>query len=87
MIVSVLRSLQKQIVRYQMAFSEESTLGDILDNEAAKAILDKHVPGLSSNPQIAMGRPMTLKAVAGFAEAGINEEALQTIVKELGQLD
>ena len=83
----MLRSLQKQIVSCQMALSEESTLGDILDNEAAKAILDKHVPGLSSNPQIAMGRPMTLKAVAGFAEAGINEEALKAIVEELGQLD
>ncbi len=34
-----------------------------------------------------MGRPMTLKAVAGFAEAGINEEALKAIVEELGQLD
>ena len=83
----MLRSLQKQIVRCQMALSEESTLGDILDNEAAKAILDKHVPGLSSNPQIAMGRPMTLKAVAGFAQAGINEEALRAILEELGQLD
>ena len=30
---------------------------------------------------------MTLKAVAGFAEAGINEEALKTIVEELGQLE
>ncbi len=83
----MLRSLQKQIVRVQMPFSGESTLGDILDNEAAKAILDKHVPELSSNPQIAMGRPMTLKAVAGFAQAGISEEALKAIVEELGQLD
>ena len=69
-----------------MAFSGDSTLAELLDNESAKAVLDKHVPGLSNHPQIDMGRSMTLTAVAGFAEAGISAEALEAIVDELSKL-
>ncbi len=69
-----------------MSFSGDSTLAELLDNESSKAVLDKHVPGLSNHPQIDMGRSMTLKAVAGFAQAGISAEALEAIIEELGKL-
>lgn len=35
-----------------MSFSIETKLGDLLDNEAAKAVLEKHLPGISNHPQI-----------------------------------
>jgi len=35
-----------------MSFSIESKLGDLLDNETTKAILEKHLPGISTHPQI-----------------------------------
>ncbi len=69
-----------------MAFSGESTLGEILDDEAGKAVIEKHMPGLSNHPQIDMGRSMTLTAVAGFAEAGISAEVLAAIIEDLGKL-
>ena len=70
-----------------MAFSGESTVGEIIDNEAAKAVLEKHMPGFSNHPQIDMGRSMTLTAVAGFAEAGISADVLAAIIEDLGKLD
>lgn len=69
-----------------MALSGDSTLKEILDNDAARAILDKHVPGLSNHPQIDMGLSMSLKAVAGYAEAGISPQALQAIIDDLAKL-
>ncbi len=69
-----------------MAFTGDSTLGDILDDEAAKAVIEKHMPGLSNHPQIDMGRSMTLTAVAGFAEAGISAEVLASIIEDLSKL-
>lgn len=69
-----------------MAFSGDSTLAEILDDESAKAVLEKHMPGFSNHPQIDMGRPMTLTAVSGFAEAGISAEVLAAIIEDLGKL-
>lgn len=69
-----------------MAFSGETLLGDLLDDEAAKAVLEKHVPGLSNHPQIDMGRSMTLNAVAGFPEAGISQQTLEAILEDLKNL-
>jgi len=35
-----------------MAFTIESKVGDLLANDQAKAILDKHMEGFSTNPQV-----------------------------------
>jgi hypothetical protein len=67
-----------------MAFNSDSKLGDLLDNEAAKAILMKHLPQLATaGPMLDMARGMTLKAVAGFPQANISPETLQAINADL----
>ena len=45
----------------------ETTIGVLLEDAAAKAILDKHIPGLTDNPSISMAAGMTLKALQGMA--------------------
>ena len=37
-----------------MALTVDSKIGELLADEKAKAILDKHLPGFSTNPQIGM---------------------------------
>ncbi len=69
-----------------MALSINSTVGELLDNAASCAILDKHVPGMSSNPQIGMARGMSLKMVAGFSGGMITDEILAAVDAELGKL-
>ena len=44
-----------------MALSVDSKLGDILADEKGKAVLEKHMPGISTHPQLAMAKGMTLK--------------------------
>lgn len=69
-----------------MSLSINSTLGDLLDNEASKSILEKHLPGVSTHPQIGMGRGFPLKTVAGFSGGLISNEALEKIEADLKAL-
>ena len=67
-----------------MAFNADSKLSEILDHPEAKAILIKHVPGISSaGPMLNMARGMTLEKVAGFPQAKISAEKLAEIVADL----
>lgn len=68
------------------SLSINSTLGDLLDNDASKAILEKHLPGISSHPQIGMGRGFAFKMVAGFSGGLISNEALEKIEADLNGL-
>ncbi|TBO27924.1 hypothetical protein EYS42_15940 [Aquabacterium lacunae] len=69
-----------------MSFSIESKLGDLLDNDTTKAILEKHLPGISTHPQIAMGRGFALSMVAKFSGGLITEELLGKVDAELKAL-
>ncbi|MBC7700494.1 hypothetical protein [Aquabacterium sp.] len=69
-----------------MSFSIESKLGDLLDNETTKAILEKHLPGISTHPQIAMGKGFALSMVAKFSGGLITDDLLAKVDTELKTL-
>lgn len=65
---------------------EETALGWLLDDPAAKRILDEHVPGLTSSPTIALARGMTLRQMQGYAPDNLTDEMLAAIDAELIKL-
>jgi hypothetical protein len=65
---------------------DASKIGDLLGNNAARAVLDKHFPGISTNPQIGMAKGMTLRAVSAFAPDQFSREALDAVNAELARL-
>jgi len=72
-----------------MGFSINSTIRDLLNDERAKAIVEKHLPGISTHPQIGMAMYMTLKQVSYYpeaAQAGLTKEKLQAIDEDLQKL-
>ncbi len=69
-----------------MAFNTDSKVGDLLANDQVKAILDKHMEGFSSNPQLGMAKGFSLKMVAGFSGGKITPEKLAAIDAELAAL-
>jgi hypothetical protein len=72
-----------------MPFSMDSKLGDILKDPRAVAILDKHVPGASKHPQIAIGRSLQLKTIVKLPQAeaiGFTREKVEAILAECNQL-
>lgn len=66
--------------------SSQTKLGDLLSNDAAKAVLEKHIPGISTHPQIAMGREMPLATVASFSGGLITDEMLKKVDVDLIEL-
>ncbi len=61
------------------AFSSASTVKELLAHPPAQAILEQHLPGFSTHPQIAMAAAMPLATVARFSAGLITDEALQAI--------
>lgn len=72
-----------------MKLTLDSTLGSILDEPKAKAVLDKHFPGLSSNPMVAMAKGMSLKTILSFPQAaqlGFTKEKAEALLEEINKL-
>jgi hypothetical protein len=69
-----------------MAFNRNSTVRQVLADDAARAVLEKHVPGASTHPDLPMAMDMSLVAVAGYPESGITPERLEALVAELEKL-
>lgn len=70
-------------VQYSTA---DTKIGALLADPAAKAVLDKHFPGVSSDKRIALAKSMTLRAVRKFAPDKFTLEALDAADAELAQL-
>jgi len=71
-----------------MAFTLDSSLGELLDHPQAKAILDKHIPGVSANPMVAMARGMSLKSILSLPQAaayGMTTEKVEEILAEVNE--
>lgn len=71
-----------------MKVTLDTTLGALLDNPQARAVLDQYVPGLSSNPMVAMFKGMTLNnllALPQAAQFGLTKEKAEEILEEINQ--
>ena len=66
--------------------SADTDIGTLLDDAAAKAIVEKYIPGFTTNPQVDMARAMTLKAVQAFAPDEVTDDRLAKIDAELAKL-
>ena len=69
--------------RYSTA---DTKIGSLLADPAAKAVLDKYFPGVSSDKRIGMAKAMTLRAVQKFAPDKFTTEALDAADAELSSL-
>ncbi len=68
-----------------MELTLDTTLGTLLDDPKAKAILDQYIPGISSNPMVAMAKGMTLNnllAMPQVAQFGLTKEKVEQVLAE-----
>lgn len=72
-----------QAATYSTATTE---IGALLDDPAAKAVLDKHVPGMTTNEQVDMARSMTLKDVQQYSPEALTDKVLADIDADLAKL-
>ncbi len=69
-----------------MAFTENSKLKELLANEEAVKILEKYLPGISTNPMISMANSFTLKQLSAIPQANIPEELVSVILSDLSSI-
>jgi len=71
-----------------MAYTLDTSLGELLDHPQAKAVLDQQFPGVSSNPMLAMVRNMTLNALLAMPQAvqmGLTKERAEQFLVEVNK--
>jgi len=65
---------------------EGSTIRQLLDNPAARAILDRYFPRMTGDSRLTMAAGMTLRQIASFAPQALTEEKLQAVDDELKRI-
>ena len=70
-----------------MPFSASSTIRDLLADERARAVVEKHLPGASKHPDLPQAMYMSLREVSYYPESGLTPAKLKQIDEELKQIE
>ncbi len=65
---------------------ETSTVAQLMANPAAKAVIDRHLPGFSTHPMVGQAGPMTLRQIQGFTQGAITNAHLTAIQTDLAAI-
>lgn len=71
-----------------MAYTLNTTLGELLDNPKAKAVLDQQLPGVSTHPMIGMARGMSINMIVSMPQAaqlGLTKEKAEALLVEVNK--
>jgi len=66
--------------------TNETEIGTLLDDPAARVILNKHIPGMTDNPQVDMARSMTLKDVQQYSPDQLTDQVLAAVDADFAKL-
>ena len=61
----------------------DSKIGDLLANPVTKAVLDKDIPGLETSPYLDMVKGMSVRDIAKYPQANIDDAKLSAIDADL----
>ena len=68
-----------------MKFTVQTMLGQLLNDERAKSILEKHMPGSTSHPQLHQALHMSLMEISQYPEANLDQAKLQALLQDLNE--
>ena len=66
-----------------MAYTMDTTMGDILSNPEAVKVLDELMPGASTNPMMKMAKGFTLGKIAKTPAAKVSVDQVQQLIDAL----
>ncbi len=72
-----------------MAYTLDTKVGDLLQDSKAIQVLEKRVPGITSNPMIGLAKGMTLRSLLAMPQvqqAGVNEKMITDVLNEINAL-
>jgi beta-glucosidase len=73
-------------VQPKQVLNLSTSVRELVANEAAAAILEKHLPGFAAQAGMAIGMGLNLVQVAGFSQGAIPDAVLQLIEQDLASL-
>ncbi|TRD11386.1 hypothetical protein FGU71_05640 [Erythrobacter insulae] len=65
------------------SFSTDTPIEQLVADERAKAVLDKHIPNIDQHPAYGQFKTMSLKAVQPWSAGAITAEMLEKIQADL----
>jgi len=71
-----------------MAYTLDSTLGEILDDPQAAKVLDQYVPGASQHPMMAMAKGMSLRMILSMPQAaqfGLTQDKVEAMLDQVNK--
>jgi hypothetical protein len=71
-----------------MAVTLDTTLGTLLDDPQATAVMEQYLPGISSHPLVALARGMSLNMILSFPQAaqlGLTQQLANDILAEINK--
>lgn len=66
-----------------MAYTMDTTMGDILSNPEAVKVLDELMPGASTNPMMKMAKGFSLGKIAKTPAAKVSVDQVQQLIDAL----
>lgn len=72
-----------------MAFTLDTPLGTLIDNPQAKPIIEKYLPGITTNPMVSMVKGMTINNVLAMPQAaqlGLTKEKAEAVLAEVNKV-
>ena len=66
-----------------MIFGANSTVRDLMENDQARAIVERHLPGATTHPLLSQAWYMTLREVSYYPESGMTRAQFDAIVEDL----
>lgn len=72
-----------------MKYTMNSTLADLLKDPRVAGVLNQYLPGVSTNPMVAMIQGMTLNQIVAMPQAaqlGFTKEKAEAILAEANKL-
>lgn len=67
-------------------FTIDTPIEALVADAKAKAVLDKHLPGIDQHPAYGQFKTMSLKALQPFSQGAITPESLEKIADDLAQI-
>jgi hypothetical protein len=70
----------------QAALTLDTPVEAIIADAQGKAVLDKHLPGMTAHPQFEQAKTMSLRQISGFAPEHITAELLAKVEADLAAI-
>lgn len=67
-------------------FTIDTPIEQLVANDEARAVLEKHLPGIDQHPAYGQFKTMSLKALQPFSQGAITPEALEKIAVDLAAI-